>query len=115
MVGLSTFILKVLTAQKLYTNEVVMEAWEQIFYGFSGFVALELFELSKRYDSGKFPQKYKKPGYWITRVLLSGTTGVLVMSMGINNPLFCFQAGFTAPLLWEKWKEGDPNKVDKTQ
>lgn len=76
-------------------------------YGFGGSVAVEvvlLYQLMQA-DSA-LPARYKKPLFWIVRVLLAVIGGALAIAYQIDKPLLAANIGAAAPLIVKAFAEG---------
>lgn len=76
--------------------------------GVFGSVAIEIFAASRlcaELDGG-MPDRYRKPFYLLTRVLVAAASGVLPLVFGAPNALTAFYLGASAPLVIDKLAQG---------
>ena len=70
-------------------------------WGFAGSAAVEVVALLGFYyaDPVRLPQRYRKPGFWLTRFLLAVLAGALAVGYEIGKPILAFNIGAATPLI----------------
>lgn len=76
--------------------------------GMGGSVAIELVALYEAYQIEPFmlPERYKKFGFYVIRVLLAMAAGGLAVVYEIDKPLLAVNVGVSAPLLLQALARG---------
>lgn len=67
--------------------------------GVAGAVAVEVATFSQHYDSKSHPEKYRKPGFYLSRLFLAFIGGLLVSVYGITTAPAALQIGASASAL----------------
>lgn len=66
----------------------------------SGSIILEIINIYRIYEAGRaFPTRYRRPGFWVVRLLVAFSGGFLALMMRAGNDLIAFQVGMTAPAI----------------
>jgi hypothetical protein len=75
--------------------------------GFGGSVAVEIVLLNQfmQTDSA-LPERYKKPAFWVVRILLAIVGGGLALAYEIDKPLLAANIGAATPLIIKAFSEG---------
>jgi hypothetical protein len=70
-------------------------------WGFLGSAAVELMSLFGYYSSrnGRLPSRYRKAGFWVTRVVLALVAGALALAYEIDQRILAFNVGAATPLI----------------
>jgi len=78
-----------------------MSPLETFLWGFTGSAAVEVVALLSFYYSNPMalPGRYKKPGFWITRLLLALLAGALAIGYEIDQRILAFNIGAATPLI----------------
>jgi hypothetical protein len=78
-----------------------MNPLETFFWGFLGSAAVELMTLVGLYSSrrGRLPGRYRKVGFWFTRVGLALVAGALAAAYEIDQRILAFNVGAATPLI----------------
>lgn len=78
-------------------------------WGFLGSFAVEIAALCRRFDSKtSIPTHYKQVSFWVVRASLAVVGGSLAVAWGIDNkPLLAFYLGASAPLIIQKFSQGE--------
>lgn len=84
--------------------------------GFAGSVAIEIATLHQVYQSWNqenttIPVRYKKTGFWVTRLLLAVCAGGLAVAYEIDKPILAINIGASAPLILSALGQGFKNTV----
>lgn len=73
---------------------------QQFLWGFVGSLAVEIVQIHCLLDtSRKLPLRYRKPIYWIARLLLAVTAGGLAVAYDIKTPVLALHVGAATPLI----------------
>src|SRR5437867_3708909 len=78
-----------------------MNPSETFLWGFLGSVAVEIVTLLGFYYSRpvRFPARYRRIGFWITRFMLALLAGMLAIGYDIHQRILAFNIGAATPLL----------------
>ncbi len=78
-----------------------MNPSETFLWGFLGSVAVEIVTLLGFYYSRpvRFPARYRRIGFWITRFMLALLAGLLAIGYDIHQRILAFNIGAATPLL----------------
>jgi len=78
-----------------------MSLVETFFWGFLGSVAVETVALLGFYYSNpvELPERYSRPGFWITRFVLALLAGLIAVGYGIQQKILAFNIGAATPLI----------------
>jgi hypothetical protein len=70
-------------------------------WGFAGSVAVEVVTLLSFYYAHpvRLPLRYRKPGFWIARLMLALLGGALAVGYGIEQGILAFNIGAATPLI----------------
>jgi hypothetical protein len=75
--------------------------------GFGGSVAVEIVLLNQfMQDSATLPERYRKPLFWVVRLLLAVVGGGLALAYEIDKPLLAANIGAATPLIIKAFSEG---------
>jgi hypothetical protein len=76
-----------------------MDPAERFFWGFCGSAAVELITLLQIYDGPtiKMPERYRRKGFWVVRLLLSIMAGGLAIGYKLDNPIVAINIGAATP------------------
>ncbi len=82
--------------------------------GAAGSVAIEIATLNEIYQSWTpettgLPVRYKKVGFWVTRILLAASAGGLALLYEIDKPVLAVNIGASAPLILRALGQGFKN------
>ena len=70
--------------------------------GFGGSLAVEVVLINQYIQpNGALPGRYRKPVFWIVRLLLATVAGGLAMAYEIDRPLLAATIGAATPLISE--------------
>jgi hypothetical protein len=71
------------------------------FWGFAGSAAVEIVALLSFYysESARLPRRYRRAGFWLTRVLLALLAGALAVGYDIDQAILAFNIGAATPLI----------------
>jgi uncharacterized membrane protein YfcA len=74
---------------------------ETFLWGFLGSAAVELTTLFGFYSSrrGRLPVRYRKVGFWVTRVVLALVAGAVAVAYNIDQRILAFNVGAATPLI----------------
>ena len=74
---------------------------ETFLWGFLGSSAVELVTLLGFYQTrrARLPRRYRKAGFWITRVALAVLAGILAVGYDIHVRILAFNVGAATPLI----------------
>jgi hypothetical protein len=73
---------------------------QQFLWGFVGSVAVEVVKIHFVLGtSRRLPLRYRKPRYWIARLLLAVTAGGLAVAYDIKSPVLALHVGAATPLI----------------
>jgi len=76
-------------------------------WGFFGSAAVEVITLHQAYTSrGRTPERYKRIGFWVVRLLLSMIAGGLSVAYNIDNPILAINIGASTPLIVQTLARG---------
>jgi len=78
-----------------------MLPFETFLWGFAGSVAVEVITLLGFYHSSpvRIPDRYRRLGFWITRLVLAALAGALAVGYGIEQGVLAFNIGASTPLI----------------
>ena len=78
-----------------------MSAIETFLWGFSGSAAVEVVTLLGFYYKNRpqLPDRYRKIGFWITRLILASLAGALAVGYDIEGRILAFNIGAATPLI----------------
>jgi hypothetical protein len=78
-----------------------MSSIETFWWGFAGSVAVEVITLLGYYHSNplRIPDRYRRAGFWATRLILAGLGGALAVGYGIEQRILAFNIGAATPLI----------------
>ena len=78
-----------------------MSPFEVFWWGFAGSVAVEVITLLGHYQSHplRIPDRYRRAGFWITRLFLAGLSGALAVGYDIDQRVLAFNIGAATPLI----------------
>jgi hypothetical protein len=78
-----------------------MSPFETFAWGFAGSVAVEVITLLGFYQARpmRIPRRYRRTGFWVTRVILAGLAGALAVGYGIEQRILAFNIGAATPLI----------------
>lgn len=78
-----------------------MSPWTAFAWGFAGSVAVEVIALLGYYyaDPVRLPQRYRRVGFWITRLTLAVLAGALAVGYDIDQKILAFNIGAATPLI----------------
>jgi hypothetical protein len=76
-----------------------MDPAERFFRGFCGSAAVELITLLQIYHGPtiRMPERYKRKGFWVVRLLLSVMAGGLAVGYKLDNPIVALNVGAATP------------------
>lgn len=82
--------------------------------GFAGSVAIEIAALHQIYqdwtgNTNSLPARYKKVGFWVTRLGLALIAGGLAVAYEIDKPILAVNIGASAPLILNALGQGFKN------
>lgn len=74
-------------------------------FGMLGSVAVELVKLLSLYEAGKssLPARYRKWRFWIVRVLIAVTGGLLALAHNVQTPILAVHIGAATPVIIESF------------
>ena len=78
-----------------------MSAIETFLWGFSGSAAVEVVTLLGFYYKNRpqLPDRYRKIGFWVTRLILACLAGALAVGYEIDGRILAFNIGAATPLI----------------
>ena len=78
-----------------------MSPFETFAWGFAGSVAVEVITLLAIYQTSplRVPSRYRRTGFWITRLILAILAGALAVGYGIEQRILAFNIGAATPLI----------------
>jgi len=78
-----------------------MSQYEVFGWGFAGSIAVEVITLLGHYQSSplRIPDRYRRAGFWITRLALAGLSGALAVGYDIEQRVLAFNIGAATPLI----------------
>ena len=78
-----------------------MSPLETFLWGFAGSAAVEVVTIIGFYYKGRarLPVRYRKIGFWITRLLLACFAGAIAVGYAIEKPILAFNIGAATPLI----------------
>jgi len=78
-----------------------MSAIETFLWGFSGSAAVEVVTLLGFYYKNRpqLPDRYRKIGFWVTRLILASLAGALAVGYDIDGRILAFNIGAATPLI----------------
>lgn len=87
---------------------MILTFTETFAVGFLGSLAVEVVTVINVYQKEPilFPGRYKKPFFWIARLLLAAIGGGLAVAYDINTPLLAANIGASAPLITNALSQG---------
>ena len=69
-------------------------------WGCAGSFGVELLTFIRIHESGRpLPARYRRPTYFLARLLWTGMGGLFAMGYGLENPIAALHVGASAPLL----------------
>jgi hypothetical protein len=76
--------------------------------GMGGSLSIELVSLVEAYQVEPFrlPERYKKLGFYVVRILFAVVAGGLAVAYEIDKPLLAINVGVSAPLLLQTLARG---------
>lgn len=78
-------------------------------WGLFGSIAIEIVAIIQYYNTGRpFPKRYKQPLFYIVRILLAASGGLLAVAYGIDKPLLAINIGASAPLILKGFSTRGP-------
>ncbi len=92
-----------------------MSALETFAWGFAGSGAVEVVALLSSYYSTpiELPARYRKPGFWVTRIVLACLAGVLAVGYEIDQRILAFNIGAATPLIINSLARGFRNSAER--
>lgn len=91
-----------------------MTPWERFLLGCAGSIAVEVITIYRIYQGNpeKLPSRFRRGGYWVTRVLLVLVAGGLAwVYRGIDNPILAIHIGASAPLIIQAFAQRAPGEL----
>ena len=81
---------------------------EQFFWGCGGSAAIEVVNLYREYHTTplQIPERYKRFGFWVTRMLLTILAGFLAVAHDVDTRLLAINVGASAPLILQVFARG---------
>lgn len=78
-----------------------MTLLETFSWGFAGSVAVEVVALLSYYYANpvRLPERYRKIGFWIARIVLAMLAGAIAVGYGIEQRILAFNIGAATPLI----------------
>ena len=78
-----------------------MSSFEVFAWGFAGSIAVEIVTLLGHYQSNplRIPDRYRRLGFWTTRIALAGLAGAVAVGYGIEQRILAFNIGAATPLI----------------
>jgi hypothetical protein len=78
-----------------------MSSVETFLWGFAGSAAVEVVTLLGFYykNRPRLPERYRRAGFWITRVILACLAGALAVGYEIDGRILAFNIGAATPLI----------------
>jgi hypothetical protein len=78
-----------------------MSFLETFLWGFAGSVAVEVVTLLGYYYMRplKLPERYSRPGFWVTRLFLACLAGGIAVGYEIDKKILAFNIGAATPLI----------------
>ncbi len=78
-----------------------MTPHQTFLWGLGGSLSIEIVLMYEYYQSDpiKLPDRYRRLGFWIVRLLLAVVAGALAVVEGANTPVVAINVGASAPLL----------------
>lgn len=85
-----------------------MNALEQFMWGVGGSLSVEIITLYQVYQSRniRFPERYRRKGFWIIRAFLCLIAGGLAVAYAIDKPILALNVGASAPLIFQALAQG---------
>jgi len=85
-----------------------MSTLEQFIWGAGGSVAVEILNAYQVYHSRniRFPERYRRKGFWVIRVFLCLIAGGLAVAYTIDKPILALNVGASAPLIFQALAQG---------
>lgn len=82
---------------------------EMFLWGVGGSIAVELIELQIHYNKERpFPEKYRKIGFWIIRILIAIMAGGLSLAYNVDTPILAINIGAATPLILQALGKSAP-------
>ena len=78
-----------------------MSVQETFIWAFVGSGAVEVVALLSFYysRSARLPERYRKLGFWVARLMLAMLAGAIAVGYEINQPILAFNIGAATPLI----------------
>jgi len=78
-----------------------MSLLETFAWGFAGSAAVEVVTLLGFYYTSpiRLPERYRRVGFWMTRLTLACLAGALAVGYGIDKRILAFNIGAATPLI----------------
>jgi hypothetical protein len=74
--------------------------FEQFLWGFLGSLTVEIVKIHGYLSaSGNLPLRYRRPMFWVARLLLATTAGGLAVAYDIKTPVLALHVGAATPLI----------------
>jgi hypothetical protein len=74
--------------------------FEQFLWGFVGSLTVEVVRIHGYLSTaGRLPLRYRRPMFWVVRLLLAMTAGGLAIAYGIETPVLALHVGAATPLI----------------
>ena len=74
--------------------------FDQFLWGFLGSLTVEIVRIHGYLSaSGKLPLRYRRPMFWVARLLLAVTAGSLAVAYDIKTPVLALHVGAATPLI----------------
>lgn len=82
------------------------------FWGCAGSAAIELIEVYRGYlaEPVRFPERYKRVGFYVVRLLVVIVAGGMAYAHGTQTPVLAMQVGASAPLLLQLLSQRVPER-----
>jgi hypothetical protein len=79
-------------------------------FGLAGSAAVEALKIVLTYEAGRaLPARYSRKGFWIARICLAISAGVLAVSWGNQNAYLAFYIGASFPAFLESASRNPPD------
>jgi hypothetical protein len=86
-----------------------MTSTEVFLWGLGGSVAVEVATVFGYYSRGRFPQRYRRKGFWVCRFLMAVIGGGLAVAYAVDSQLLAANIGASAPLIMMSLSQGLKN------
>jgi hypothetical protein len=83
-----------------------MSAFDAFVFGALGSAMVEIVSILSCFQRGKFPRRYFKIWFWVTRLLLVISAGIIALAHDVPTKILAIHLGIATPLILQAFAKG---------